>query len=109
MRKATLIRRTAIPAALLIASISHATAQDNSGAVQAWQTTGDQTKLPARSPDVHFGGGKPAPSVIEIDPATRFQEIQGFRRLDHRRLGLSHPAAHASGAARKSAARTVRS
>jgi len=78
MRKATSILCTAIPAALLIASISHATAQDNSGAVQAWLTTGDQTKLLARSPDVHFGGGKPAPSVIEIDPATRFQEIQGF-------------------------------
>jgi glucosylceramidase len=78
MFKASSILRTAIPAALLLAGISHATAQDNRGAVQAWLTTGDGTKLLARSRDVHFGGGKPAPSVIEIDPATRFQEIQGF-------------------------------
>lgn len=78
MYKPALMLRGALLAALLGASVSPSMAKDASGAVQAWLTTGDQAKLMARGPDARFGRGKPAATVIEIDPATRFQEMQGF-------------------------------
>jgi glucosylceramidase len=46
--------------------------------VQAWITSGDQAKLLSREPDATFGAAKPAAVVIEIDPSTRYQEMQGF-------------------------------
>jgi glucosylceramidase len=53
-----------------------------SDAVQAWITTGDQAKLLSREPDARFGSASAkAPKntpVIEIDPATSYQEIAGF-------------------------------
>lgn len=78
MYKPALMLRGAVLAALLGASISPSMAAERSGAVQAWLTTGDQSRLMARGPDARFGSAKPAPTVIDIDPATRFQEMQGF-------------------------------
>lgn len=78
MHKAPTMLRGAVLAALLMANIAQAAAQGGNGAVQAWLTAGDRSKLMARSPDLHFSRAKPAASVIDIDPATRFQEIQGF-------------------------------
>lgn len=46
--------------------------------VQAWVTTGDQSKLLAREKDTAFGSGKPKDIVIDVDPAVRYQEIAGF-------------------------------
>jgi glucosylceramidase len=48
--------------------------------VQAWITTGDQSKLLARGKDAAFGAAKRtgAGVVIEVDPATRYQEMAGF-------------------------------
>ena len=80
MYKPALMLRGAVLAALLGASVSPSMAvdQDGAGAVQAWLTTGDQTRLMARGPDARFGRDQPAAVVIDIDPATRFQEMQGF-------------------------------
>lgn len=46
--------------------------------VQAWVTTGDQSKLLSREKDAAFDGAKRAGVVIEVDPARRYQEIAGF-------------------------------
>lgn len=46
--------------------------------VQAWVTTGDQSKLLSREKDAAFGAAKRGGVVIEVDPATRYQEIAGF-------------------------------
>jgi glucosylceramidase len=46
--------------------------------VQAWITTGDQTKLLSRGKDAAFGAARRAKVVIEVDPATRYQEMAGF-------------------------------
>ena len=46
--------------------------------VQAWVTTGDQSRLLARGKDAAFGAAKEAKVVIEVDPATRYQEMTGF-------------------------------
>jgi glucosylceramidase len=46
--------------------------------VQAWVTTGDQSKLLSREKDAAFSAAKPAGVVIEVDPATRYQEMAGF-------------------------------
>ncbi len=46
--------------------------------VQAWVTTGDQSKLLSREKDAAFGAAKRAGVVIEVDPATRYQEMTGF-------------------------------
>lgn len=50
----------------------------DTGTVRAWVTTGDQARLLAREPDAAFGSGAPQPLVIDVDPATRYQEIAGF-------------------------------
>jgi glucosylceramidase len=50
-------------------------------AVQAWVTTGDQAKLLSREADARFGpAARVAKSgaVIEIDPATSYQQMAGF-------------------------------
>jgi len=78
MYKPALTLRGGILAALLGASLSPSMAAENAGAVQAWLTTGDQSRLMARGPDARFGRAKPAATVIDIDPATRYQEMQGF-------------------------------
>jgi glucosylceramidase len=70
--------RGGILAALLGASLSPSMAAEYAGAVQAWVTTGDQSRLMARGPDARLGRDKPAPTVIDVDPAVRFQEMQGF-------------------------------
>ncbi|MES2016044.1 MAG: glycoside hydrolase family 30 beta sandwich domain-containing protein [Pseudomonadota bacterium] len=46
--------------------------------VQAWVTTGDQSKLLAREPDAAFGNAKPAPLVIVVDPSIGYQQMAGF-------------------------------
>jgi glucosylceramidase len=80
--------RGALPI-LLIAALHAAAAnaapaatKNKSATVQAWVTTGDQTKLLSREPDAHFGSamvkmaaGTP---VIEVDPAVAYQQIAGF-------------------------------
>ncbi|MGO4467260.1 glycosyl hydrolase, partial [Pseudoduganella sp. RAF53_2] len=45
---------------------------------QAWITTGDQRMLLARQAPVTFDEGAPAAIVIDVDPATQYQEMQGF-------------------------------
>ena len=64
-------------AALLLAGLTlHAAAAP--APVKAWITTGDQSKLLARGPDAAFGAAQPAGVVIDVDPATRYQEMAGF-------------------------------
>jgi glucosylceramidase len=46
--------------------------------VEAWITTGDQSKLLARGKDAAFGAARRSKVVIEVDPATRYQEMAGF-------------------------------
>lgn len=46
--------------------------------VDAWITSGDQKLLLAPSAPAHFGKGKLAATVIEVDPAQRYQPITGF-------------------------------
>jgi glucosylceramidase len=48
------------------------------GVVQAWVTTGDQSRLLARAPDAVFGSARPGPVVIDVDPATAYQAMAGF-------------------------------
>ncbi|MDB5755668.1 MAG: glycosyl hydrolase [Massilia sp.] len=48
------------------------------GVVQAWVTTGDQSKLLSREKDAAFGSAKPGAVVIEVDPDTRYQQMTGF-------------------------------
>jgi len=64
------------------ANAAPAAAQDKGAAVQAWITTGDQTKLLAREPDARFSSamvkmaaGTP---VIEVDATVAYQQIAGF-------------------------------
>ena len=78
MQKTALMLRTAMLTALLGAIHPHAMAAQASGAVQAWLTTGDQAKLIARAADARFGSARPADTVIDIHPARRYQEMQGF-------------------------------
>ena len=78
MHKTTLLMRSAVLTAVLGAFGAQALAQERPGAVQAWLTTGDQSKLMARAADARFGTAKPAPTVIDIDPTKRYQEMQGF-------------------------------
>lgn len=67
------------------------------GAVQAWVTTGDQSRLLSRGHDAVFGAATPAAIVIEVDPATRYQTMTGFGAsitdasaiLIHDRLGAA--------------------
>jgi glucosylceramidase len=66
--------RTAL---LLLAGVAlHAAAAPTT--VQAWITTGDQSKLLARGNDAAFGAAARTGVVIEVDPATRYQEMAGF-------------------------------
>jgi glucosylceramidase len=75
--------------ALLVTSLfalapgAYAAAAATGTAVQAWLTTGDQSKLLAHEADAQFvttTPGTPAKgtAVIEIDPSTRHQQIAGF-------------------------------
>jgi glucosylceramidase len=45
--------------------------------VQVVVTTGDQSRLLARDPDLRFGGGAPATINIDVDAATRYQSYAG--------------------------------
>jgi glucosylceramidase len=79
--------RSALPillASALAASTAGAAAPARleGAAVQAWITTGDQSRLLSREPDASFSSamvkmaaGTP---VIEVDPATSYQQIAGF-------------------------------
>jgi glucosylceramidase len=64
-----------------VATAAPAASMAPTAAVQAWITTGDQSKLLSHEPDARFGpavkGAKDA-ALIEIDPATSYQEIAGF-------------------------------
>jgi glucosylceramidase len=46
--------------------------------VQAWVTTGDQSKLLSHEKDAVFVSGATRDIVIDVDPSTRYQEIAGF-------------------------------
>jgi glucosylceramidase len=48
------------------------------GGVQAWITSGDQSRLLARGPDAAWGGEPRAATIIEVDPSQRYQEMVGF-------------------------------
>lgn len=78
MHNTVLMLRSAVLAALIGAITFPSMAQEKPGAVQAWLTLGDQSKLMARGADARFSRDQPAPTVIDIDPETRYQEIQGF-------------------------------
>ncbi len=45
--------------------------------VQAWVTTGDQTQLLSRQPDLEFGDGA-VPLTVTVDDRQEFQQIVGF-------------------------------
>jgi glucosylceramidase len=74
--------------AALLAAMSMSTGASAATQVQAWITTGDQTKLLSREADASFGAAMAktakaaktptARPVIEIDPATRYQQMAGF-------------------------------
>jgi glucosylceramidase len=78
--------RSALPillaSALSASAASAAPVKGEGAAVQAWITTGDQSKLLSREPDIRFGSamvkmaaGTP---VIEVDPGVGYQQIAGF-------------------------------
>jgi glucosylceramidase len=82
------LRRAGAMAAIILAfapaaahAASTSSAKHSGSAVQAWITTGDQARLLSREADARFGpapkAGKSA-AVIEIDPATSYQQIAGF-------------------------------
>lgn len=49
------------------------------GAVHAWVTTGDQSRVLSQDPDLTFGTGTPAAStVIDVDASVRYQQMLGF-------------------------------
>jgi len=50
------------------------------GTVAGWITTGDQSRLLARGPDLHFGGGAVDATmpVIEVDYSRQFQSVVGW-------------------------------
>lgn len=49
------------------------------GAVHAWVTTGDQSRILSQDPDLAFTSGSPgAATVIDVDPAVRYQQMLGF-------------------------------
>ena len=49
-------------------------------AVEAWVTTGDKSKLLARTPNVSWVSSEPAgvTTIIDVDPAITYQEMVGF-------------------------------
>lgn len=63
---------------LWLAFLSFAASTHASPLVQAWVTTGDQTKLLSPEQGASFSGGQPARIVIDVDPDTRYQEVAGF-------------------------------
>ncbi len=78
-------RRRRATSALLASLTFYVSAAGAAGPVQAWITTGDQARLLSREADVRLDkttdAGKDedkGAAVIEIDPATRYQEIAGF-------------------------------
>jgi glucosylceramidase len=64
-------------AALLLAGVTLDAAAASSP-VQAWITTGDQSMLLARGKDAALSATHRAGVAIEVDPATRYQEMAGF-------------------------------
>lgn len=60
-----------------VAAPAQAQAQSNTK-VQAWITTGDRRMLLAQGKDAAFGAARAQGTVIEVDPATRYQEMAGF-------------------------------
>lgn len=65
-----------------LAAASAAAPKAEGAAVQAWITTGDQSKLLAREADARFGSASAKTAagtpVIEVDPARAYQRIAGF-------------------------------
>jgi glucosylceramidase len=62
----------------LLTGATTATATGADASVQAWITTGDQSMLLEQAPATRFERRKLASTVIEVDPAQRFQPITGF-------------------------------
>lgn len=63
------------------AAVATSTSAGAATPVQAWITTGDRTKLLSREADAQFGAAGATDrnaATIEIDPATRYQQIAGF-------------------------------
>ena len=62
-----------------------------SGAVQAWVTTGDKTKLLARAPNVRFATAEQIGTTtqIDVDTAITLPGDGRLRRGDHRRVGVA--------------------
>src|SRR6476659_7670273 len=59
---------------------SASSAPVTAGIVSAWVTTGDQARLLAREPDLHFNRVAPDPStpIIEVDHSHAFQSVVGW-------------------------------
>src|SRR4051812_23034873 len=63
--------------------IALAPAATHAQTVRAWVTSGDQSRLLARSGDAAFAAGPAAKAglampIIEVNPAVRYQEMVGF-------------------------------
>jgi glucosylceramidase len=46
--------------------------------VQAWITSGDQSRLMQRGADARFASAAKEPVIIDVDPSRRYQQITGF-------------------------------
>lgn len=64
--------------ALLLAICALGVNANANAGVQAWVTSGDQTKLLSAEKGASFGSARPAKIVIDVDPAVRYQEMAGF-------------------------------
>ncbi|OFA05922.1 glycoside hydrolase family 30 beta sandwich domain-containing protein [Duganella sp. HH101] len=73
-----LVRLLVLPALLLCVHGGAQAQKQSKDTVQAWITTGDQTRLMARGADAAFQSGTRAATVIEVDPSQRFQQMVGF-------------------------------
>lgn len=69
------LRLRGVALALLLASGMGAHAADK---VEAWVTTGDQSRLLSREPDIRLTTAKAAAGTIVVEPAKRYQQMQGF-------------------------------
>lgn len=65
-------------ALLLALSMGASVAQSASGAVQAWETWTDQSRLLAPAPGLAFGRAPALALNIAVDASRRYQEMVGF-------------------------------
>ena len=72
-------RRAALLAGTLLLGTATGVAPGGAApVVQVWETTGDKSKLLERQEDEEFGSGGSAQTIIDVDPATTYQTIDGF-------------------------------